>query len=343
MLKRTQKLALYMEGALDDPSGKMGFGVLRYSQNQIACVIDSHFAGKDASEVTPIARRCPVVASVEEARSLGAEVLILGIAPSGGLIPEAWIPAIDQAVALGMSVVNGLHDLLGPRYRNLKSGQFIWDIRVEPQGLGVGTGAARLLPSRRVVMIGTDMAVGKMTAGLEIYSAAQRKGIKTEFVATGQIGITIMGSGVPLDAVRIDYATGAVEREVLRYPDAELIIVEGQGSLVHPGSSANLPLLRGSCPTHLILCCRAGQEHLLRVPWVQIPSFLGISKLYEDIAEACGTFTRPKTVGIALNGANVSDEEYRFYRNQIISETGLPTVDVLREGAEPFLEAILSS
>lgn len=341
MLNRRHKLALYMEGSLKEPSGKMGFGVLRYSPNPIICVIDSQFAGEDSSDVTGIARRCPVVSDVDEAHRLGAEVLVLGIAPSGGLIPEAWFPAIDRAIELGLSVVNGLHDLLAPRYPGLAGDQFVWDIRIEPKGIGVATGAARLLTNCRLLMIGTDMAVGKMTAGLEVYAAAQRRGVKAAFVATGQIGITIMGEGLPLDAVRIDYACGAVECEVMRHQAAELIVVEGQGALVHPGSSANLPLLRGACPTHFILCCRAGQDHLLRVPWVAIPNLADYSKLYEDLAEACGTFPRPKTVGVAINGAHVSDEEYRFFRNRIVEETGLPAVDVFREGADVLVEALL--
>src|SRR3954465_12219760 len=110
MLERSQPLAIYMEGAMLSGIGKMGFGVLRYSPNPIACVIDSEHAGRDAGEVTGIPRRAPIVATMEGARALGAKALVLGIAPPGGLIPLEWYPYIDDAVALGMSVINGLHD-----------------------------------------------------------------------------------------------------------------------------------------------------------------------------------------------------------------------------------------
>ena len=142
-LRPDQPLAIYMEGALGDPSGKMGYGVLRYSPNPIACVIDSNHPGGDAGVISDIPRRCPVVATVAEARKLGAEVFVLGLAIGGGMIPANWFPAIDDAVGVGMSVVNGLHDRLEPRYPNLARAQWIWDIRVEPGGLTVGTGAAR--------------------------------------------------------------------------------------------------------------------------------------------------------------------------------------------------------
>lgn len=343
MLSRNQKIALYMEGALDDLSGKMGFGVLRYSRNPVVCVIDSRFAGQDVTDVTRIPRRCPVVDSVESAVLLGAEVLVLGTAPSGGLIPQEWLPAIDSAVQSGLCIVNGLHDLLGTRYPDLQQGQWVWDIRLEPRGLGVGTAAASKLSNRRVLMVGTDMAVGKMTAGLELFVAAQRNGVSAEFIATGQVGITIMGSGVPLDAVRIDYACGAIEQQVMNVRDAELIIVEGQGSLIHPGSSANLPLLRGSCPTHLILCHRAGQETLYRVPSIRIPPLDIFLKMYEDLAVACGTFPRPRTVGVALNAGHLSAEEYKFWKNKTTLDVGLPVVDVVREGADRLLEAVMQN
>ncbi|HRF60809.1 MAG TPA: DUF1611 domain-containing protein [Fimbriimonadaceae bacterium] len=340
-LRPGQKIAIYMEGALGDPSGKMGYGVLRYSPNPIVCVIDSRHTGRDTEAVTGIPRPVPVVADVTEARALGAEVFLLGIAPGGGLIPPDWFPVIDEAVALGMSVVNGLHDRLGPRYALLEAGQFVWDIRIEPQGLGTGTGAARELENRRVLLVGTDMAVGKMTAGLEMWTTATAQGIDARFVATGQIGITIVGRGVPLDAVRVDYASGSIEAEVMAHSAAGLILIEGQGSLIHPGSTATLPLLRGSCPTHLVLCLRAGQEHLLRVPWVRIPPLRRFISLIEDLAEACGTFSRPTTVAVAVNTFGMPEGVAHAWVRRVTEETGLVACDPVRDGADALVQAVM--
>lgn len=345
-LRPDQAIAIFMEGALGEPFGKMGYGVLRYSPNPIACVIDSRFAGQEAYQVCGFSRedrRAPIVASIDAARELGAEVFLLGIAPSGGSIPESWMPIIDEAVTKGLSVVNGLHDRLASRYPVLQAGQYVWDIRVEPEGLGVGTAAARELQARRVLMVGTDMSVGKMTAGLEIDRAARMRGIRSSFVATGQVGITITGKGVPLDAIRLDFASGAIERAVLEGSEAELIVVEGQGSLLHPGSSATLPLMRGSCPTHLVLCHRAGMETLLRVPWVRIPDLARLARLYEDVAEAVGTFPRPKCCAIALDTSRLDAETARRAVGELENETGLPVADPVREGADRLLEAILGS
>lgn len=340
MLSPVHPLAIYMAGAVRNSFGKMGFGILRYSPNPVTCVIDPEHVGEDMQSLGASPRPCPIVADVDEAARMGAKVFVLGIAPPGGQIPADWFPKIDRAVELGMSVVNGLHQPLGPRYPNVAGGQWVWDIRKEPEGLAPATGAARHLSNRRVLMIGTDMAVGKMTAGLEIYRSAGLRGVRTAFVATGQIGMTIMGSGVPLDAVRVDYAGGAIEREVLAARDADLVIVEGQGALIHPGSTANLPLLRGSCPTHLVLCIRLGQTHLARMPEIAIPPLGDYLRLYEDLAEACGTFPRPRTAGVCANTSDLPEVEARAALLALERELGLPCTDPVRFGVENLLESL---
>lgn len=342
MILPEHRVALFMEGAFEDRTGKLGLGVLRYSENPIVCMIDQVHAGEESRDLTGIDRDCPIVSSVDRAKELGADVLVLGIAPPGGLVPASWWPALDRAVALGMSLVNGLHDKLGGRYTDLSPNQFVWDVRTEAAGLGVGTGAARLLDARRVLLVGTDMSVGKMTAGLEIARSAKTAGVDNGFVATGQTGIIITGAGVPLDAIRLDYASGAIEQEVCKYAQEKLIIVEGQGSLLHPGSSATLPLMRGSCPTHLVLCHRAGMETLPRVPWVRVPPLADVARLFETVASACGTFPEAKVVAIALNTGHQGEEEALASLKAVQRETGLPTCDPVRQSARVLLDAVMA-
>lgn len=340
MLTPDLPLAIFMEENLGSPHGKMGYGVLRFSPNPVVCVIDSHHAGRRVAEVMPGLRDAPVVGTVGEAAALGAKAMVLGIAPSGGLLPPAWTGLVDAAVALGMSIVNGLHDRLAERYRDLAPGQWIWDIRREPVGIGVGKGRACLLDNVRVLMVGTDMANGKMTAGLNIHRLALERGIRSEFVATGQIGIVISGKGVPLDAVRVDYAAGAVETCVVEAGSAQLVVVEGQGSVLHPGSTATLPLLRGTMPTHLILCHRAGQETLRDFSWLSVPPLLEVARLYESLASACGSFPAGRVAGISLNTGNLSEAEARAVIDRTREETGLPVTDPVRYDASPLLDAL---
>lgn len=340
MLAPEVPLAIFMEESLGSPQGKMGYGVLRFSANPVVCVIDSRQAGKRVADVVPGLRDAPVVATVGEAVALGAKAMVLGIAPSGGLLPPAWAAQVDEAVAAGMSIVNGLHDRLSEKYRDLAPGQWVWDIRREPANLGIGKGRARLLDNTRVLMVGTDMANGKMTAGLLIHRLAQERGIRSEFIATGQIGITIMGKGLPLDAIRVDYAGGAVEKYVLEAGEAQLIVVEGQGSLLHPGSTATLPLLRGTMPTHLILCHRASQTTLRDFSWLPIPPLAEVASLYESVASVGGRFPAGKVAAISLNTGDLTEAEAQAVIARIQMETGLPTTDPVRYGAAPLLDAL---
>jgi len=116
MLNPDQKIAVYMEGHVDSDYGKMGTGVVRYLKNPIVGVIDKTLAGRQIREFMDTSREVPILASLKEAISKGAEVLVLGIAPSGGRIPEAWNSVIREALENGLSIVNGLHDLLEPQW-----------------------------------------------------------------------------------------------------------------------------------------------------------------------------------------------------------------------------------
>ena len=303
MLKNSSKVAIYMEGHLFTENGKMGYGALRYLSNSIVAVIDSENVGKNTRDCLPIKRSVPIVGNLDAAINNGAEVLLLGIANSGGKIPESWFPIIDCALIKGLSIINGLHDQLAVKYKkSLKSDQWIWDVRIPQFIPQIATGKALKINNKRILCVGTDMASGKMTTSLELNVWAKQNKIKSSFIATGQIGITVTGNGIPLDAYKVDHACGAVEEMVMKESKSDWVFIEGQGSLLHPGSSATLPLMRGSCPTHLILCHRADLTNLRPpVEHIKIPNLNQVIELNESLAQACGVFPKTKVVGISLN------------------------------------------
>ncbi len=316
-------------------NAKMAEGIIRYGRNPVAAIIDSKAAGKSVRELCRVDSDAPIVATLDEAIGLGAEVLVLGTAPSGGRVPAEWMDMLRQAVVSGMSIVNGMHDRLNDSLgKDLKPGQWIWDIRT-PLGDMPPIAAARAarLGNTRVLMIGTDMAIGKMTAGLELHRSLVERGANAAFLATGQTGITIMGVGIPLDAFRVDHAAGAVERMVLEAGDHDVVVVEGQGSLLHPGSTATLPLMRGSCANALVLCHRAGMTHLDTNSEIKVPPLRDVIALNESTARAAGALTDAKVVGIALNTRALDEAAARDAVKQIEDETGLPATDPVRFGA----------
>jgi uncharacterized NAD-dependent epimerase/dehydratase family protein len=353
MLQPHHRVAILLHGGVRTGDGKTGLAMLRYRQGLIVAVIDQDAPGESLLAHTGIqrsspddpAKEVPVVASVQAALAYRPDALVIGVAPSGGKLPADWAAEVQGAIAAGVSIVNGLHTPLGKDRQvqaSLQPGQWIWDIRQEPEGIPIGGGAARDLACRRVLTVGSDMAVGKMSASLTLNQAAQAQGLNSRFVGTGQAGIMISGSGIPLDAVRVDFACGAVEQAVLAAgQEAELLFVEGQGSLLHPGSTATLPLMRGSQPTHLILVHRAGQTQIRRFEQVTIPPLPQVIALYEAVAAAGGAYAPAKVVGIALNTGHLTAVEAERAIAQTAAETGLPCADVVRQGGTTLLQAIL--
>ena len=345
-LTAEHRVAIFLHGGIRGNRGKTGLTFLRYGSSPVVAVIDADCAGESLPALTGIACNAPIVASLEAALPHAPQVLLIGIAPPGGALPQAWWQELEAGVAAGLSVVNGLHTPLAPLAERLpggtlQPGQWIWDIRQEPAGLGIGTGRARTLPCQRILTVGTDMSVGKMSASLELRRSAQERGINVRFLATGQGGLAIAGDGVPLDAVRVDYAAGAIERSALELgPECSLLLIEGQGALIHPGSTATLPLLRGSQPTGLVLVHRAGQQVLHNLPDVAIPPLPEVIRLYEAVANAAGTFGPVAVEAIALNTGGLDEPDARAVIARARQETGLPCTDAVRFGGDALLEAV---
>jgi uncharacterized NAD-dependent epimerase/dehydratase family protein len=355
MLRSDAPVVLLLHGGSDNLSGKTGLAMLRYREGPIVAVIDPAHAGENLQTLTGIPRSVPLVADMAAALPYGPEVAVVGLAPSGGRLPAEMRSDVLQALRAGLSLASGLHSRLAedPEFSAvpLAPGQWIWDLRQEPQDLEVATARCAALPCRRVLAVGSDMAVGKMSACLEVRAAALRKGLDARFVGTGQAGILISGQGVALDAVRVDYAAGSVEAAVLAAsegagPEA-LVLVEGQGSLCHPGSTATLPLLRGSQPTDLLLVHRAGQSHVRTRPGavpVAIPPLPELITACEALA-ALGRpdGLRPKVRAVALNTALMDDASASEAAQRLTDQLGLPALDPVRHGADPLLTALISA
>ncbi len=348
MLDPHLPIAIYAEAYMGDPHAKMAEGILRYGRNPIVAVIDSHAAGKRVRDMTRIDSDVPIVTTLDDAIDLGAQVLVTGTAPSGGRIPPEWIAIFQAAIDAGLHLVNGLHDRMNDLFgASLKPGQWIWDIRTPIGDMPrIAMGRARTLTNRRVLMVGTDMAVGKMTAGLELLKALTAAGRDAKFLATGQIGMTVTGDGIPLDAFRVDHAAGAVERMVMNAADREIVIIEGQGSLLHPGSTATLPLMRGSACTDMILCHMSGMDQLHAVsdaPPVTVPPLSQVVALNEAVASAAGALMPAKVRGIAVNTSVLDNAAARAELAAIEAETGLPTTDPVRYGADKLAKAVTNA
>ena len=322
----------------DTHYGKTMRGVLRYRPDDVCAILDSEAAGEEVDGV-------PVVAGVAAALELGARVALVGVATQGGRFPPSWQAILRDCIAAGISIENGLHVFLAddPELVALarEAGVELRDLRRPPDGLDCTTGENLRVPAHRVLTVGSDCAIGKMTVALELDREARARGLASEFVPTGQTGIAIAGWGISVDAVVADFIAGAAEQLVIEGArrGGELLLVEGQGSLSHPAySGVTLGLFHGSAPQTLILCHRAGETEIDGFPGHPLLSLAALVALHEKIAlPACPT----KVVAIALNTATLDDESAAAAVAAAEAETGLPAADPVRHGAAKLLDAVL--
>jgi len=337
------RVALLAIGQFTRTTAKTAIGVLRYAPYPVVAVIDPDRAGTDAAAHVGVGNGVPVVATVADAIARGADVILIGTAAAGGRIPDAYRPALAAALERGLEVWNGLHErvLADPSLRDAahRGGGRVRELREPPADLPIG-GHRRPRGGATVVLtVGTDAAVGKMTASLEIVAALRRAGERATFVATGQTGIAIAGDGVAVDAVVADFIAGAAERMVCEAAEhADWVVVEGQGSLTHPGfSGVTLGLLHGSAPDFMVLCHDPGRRVMKGYDAEGLPvrSLQDCVTIYEEAAawRRPPGYPRPRVVAVALNTvAILPPEGAQRWISDASHETGLPAADPIREG-----------
>ncbi len=338
---------LILTDDLCDVASKTAQGVLRYGHDDVVAVIDAKNAGKRTSDLLLSVRHdSPILASFLEAADLDANALLVGIAPDGGTLPSTFRSAILAAIDAGMEIVSGLHELLSHDAefvaRAKRSGARLWDVRVPTGVPKVFSGRAYGVPQTVVLTVGSDCAVGKMTATLEIERAAKRARVNAQFVATGQTGILIAGKGTAVDHVISDFVSGAAEELVCDVSaDVSHTLVEGQGSIFHPAYAAvTFGLILGSAPDLLVLCHEAGRTSINGFPSARIPS---LSDLIEAHATYLAMVKPAPTVAIILNTVSLSAKDARAAIAKAEAETGLPADDPVRFGGDRIWAAIDSA
>ncbi|HEX2304086.1 MAG TPA: DUF1611 domain-containing protein [Gaiella sp.] len=335
-----ERTLILAEGfSADTHYGKTMHGVLRYRREDVVAILDSTRADESEAGV-------PIVGDVDAAAPFDPEVALVGVATQGGRFPPAWRELLRACIAHGVAIENGLHEMLAddPELRPLadRAGVELRDLRRPPTGLDCATGANLEVDAHIVLTVGSDCAIGKMTVSLELDRAARARGLASVFVPTGQTGIAIAGWGIAVDAVVADFLAGAAEQLVVegRRRGGELLLVEGQGSLVHPAySGVTLGLYHGSAPHALVLCHRAGSTEIEGSPGHPIPPLTELVALHEQMSLPR---RQARVVAVALNTAGLDDADAAAAIDDAAAETGLPACDPVRDGADALLDAVLA-
>ena len=339
---KSHKIVILAEGSFGVLESKTATVLVRYLPENVVAVIDSTNNGKDVSEVIEIGKGIPVVKNLADAMQLQPTMLAIGIAPPGGELPTEWEGIIREAISRGLHIMSGLHHFLSENDEFVelaaKNNVVLWDARKPPENLPVATCKADDVDATVILTVGSDCRVGKMLSGIEITKAARERGLNAEFCPTGQNGIMVWGWGIAIDAVVSDFTAGAAEQIVLEGArNHDLLIVEGQGALVHPGySGVTLSLLHGSMPDAMIFCHQPSRDTVARYT-VPLPSLTEMVAQYEMLA---APIKPARVIGIALNCFDLSEEQTVKAIKDIEKETGLPATDVVKYGSEKLVEVI---
>jgi uncharacterized NAD-dependent epimerase/dehydratase family protein len=342
-LSRNLRYLILADGSFGPQTSKTANACIRYTPEHVVGVIDASKAGQTAEQVIGFGGDIPVVASLEEGLRLKPNALLIGIAPAGGKLPADWIRLLAGAIENRLEIWSGLHSFISdvPELAALaqKHGVTIHDLRRPPANLDVAKGRVRGVDATVVLTVGTDCNIGKMTTQLQLLGGLREKGIRTSFAATGQTGILIEGRGVGVDAVIADFIAGAAEQLVLECAkDSDLVLVEGQGSIIHPSfSGVTYGLLHGSLPHAQIMCAQPSRTAIRNCEWVPIPPLPEFIRMSEGVAAPL----RPAPViAVALNTFDLDEPSARRAIEQTEKETGLPTTDPVRYDPAPIIEAI---
>jgi len=335
------------DGDFGPMTSKTANAIVRYQPERVVAVLDRRLAGRTVQDVLGFGGAIPVVGSIRDGLALRPNAVLIGIAPVGGRLPDEWRAWLGEALDAGCDLVSGLHTFLSDdpvlAEKARKAGRRILDLRRPPADLPVASGQAKHLDAYVVLTVGTDCNVGKMTAQLELTRALNARGVRTRFVPTGQTGIMLEGWGIGVDAVVADFIAGAAERITVEGGrDADVVLVEGQGSINHPGySGVTLGLLHGCCPDGLILCHQASREYIgdyREEPWLKIPPLGDYIHAYETI----GSLVHPtRVLGICLNTYDLLVDAAVRACEEAARETGLPATDPVRFDPAPLVEAVL--
>ena len=344
------RFLIVADGEFGPLTSKTANSCIRYFPERIVAVLDRKEAGKTVQDVLGFGGAIPVMADFDRAvaQGGGATAVLIGIAPPGGRLPDEWRGWLRSAIERRLEIWSGLHTFIGddPEFGPLAKakGVRILDARKPPPNLPIADGRAAEVDAFVILAVGSDCNVGKMTAQLQLRDELVKRGHKTSFVATGQTGIFIEGWGTAVDAVVADFIAGAAEELVLQGAKGnDIVLVEGQGSLIHPGySGVTLGLLHGSCPDALILCHQATRDYIGdyhgREPWVRIPSYTEMIDIYERAARPVHP---TKVIGICLNTYDMDEKAARDAIAKAQQETGLPATDPVRFESGPLVDAIV--
>lgn len=345
------KALVYCDGAFNTPNGKTAHGLVRFTERyEVVGVIDSRYAGQDAGKVLDGKNNgIPIFGSIEaaikELKNIGSmpKTLVIGLAPDGGRLPDTAKASIQKALNLGWNVDSGLHDFLTNDKTLVelakKNGCRIRDVRKTPDRdtLHFFSGDIEKVNCLKLAVLGTDSAIGKRTTAWLIVQGLEKASRRAEMIGTGQTA-WMQGAkySMIMDSCINDFVSGEIEHAVVsafKNEDPDVIVIEGQGSLMNPAYPGGFEILAAGRPDFVIL-----QHAPKRKEYDGFPGYKlhGLKKQIQAIETISGV----KVMAITVNHEGMKADEITPACEAITQQTGLPAFDVLAHGTEKLIKLI---
>ena len=315
--------------------------LIRYRENEVLAVIDKTKTGSTCQEELGYGGNIPVVESFEACKSMNPDTLVIGNASQGGFISDEYRLEVINAIKYGCNIISGMHHFINddPEFSTLakEKGISLTDLRRPPSPPNFPRGSWQNREIPVLLIVGTDCDTGKMTTGWEMTQRLKARGHRVVFIGTGQTGILLSGSGVPIDAVTADFMAGEIEHEIDKCnSDTELIIVEGQGALTNQYyAGVTLGLLHGAMPDYMVMTHDPGRlDDVTEHPMAKMRH---VMDLHIDLMK---NFKDSKFVGINLLTFTLSDSDARAEIERTREIYNLATTDLVRFGDMDFIGAI---
>lgn len=346
------KAIIYCDGAFNTPNGKTAHGLVRFTERyEVVGVIDKNYSGFEAGSVLDGKNyNIPIFGSLREAlekldSTNKPKSLVVGLAPDGGRLPVQAKAVIIQALEYGLNIDSGLHDFLYKDQQIMalatKNSCRVRDVRRTPDRdeLHFFTGKIEEVNCLKIALLGTDSAIGKRTTAWIIVQAFRNKGLKAEMAGTGQTA-WMQGAkySMIMDSCINDFVAGEIEHivyEAWKNEKPDLIVIEGQGSLMNPAYPGGFEILAAGRPNYVVL-----QHAPKRLEYDGFEGYK-LHSIKEQI-NAIETISGKKVIAVTLNHENMQKDEILPACRQITEETGLPAWDVLEYGAEELVELLKS-
>lgn len=336
---------VYVDRLFNCADGKTAHGLIRYSKKyKISCVVDTTLSEGDAGQkLDGINRDIPLYNDLKRAFELTqADTFIVGAVSDAGVLPEGYDKAVKYALTNGLDVVSGLHQFLSddPVFSKLakENGCNIIDVRkIYRDYKRFYTGEIKKVKSFRVAMIGTDSAIGKRTIAITLNEELLNRGRKSDMIFTGQTGwLQGWPHGLVLDAMINDFVAGGIEGAILESwedDQPEYMIIEGQGSLVHPFFPGGFEILAAGRVDGFILIDAPKRKSLDGFPDYPMPDPRKVVKIAELL-------TDKPLLGVGINRENMDKDDIKTSVERFSKIFKVPVFEPISKGVDEIVDVL---